>query len=181
MSGAELIIVRSLADSDMGLFAAHRETATSKQRAIALTEAAAEQLLSPSIIEAKRAKLDCICLYGDVANREPRLVNKADKNWRLGGRKLEGKAFGALDSKDFALVRSTSYNDGSKPILLTFVARRSQPLVQAGLAAMVGSALRQSVAVFADDAPEFGALAALFQPVPAALVVRGAPRQPTLI
>jgi hypothetical protein len=179
VSDAELIIVRSLTDSDMGLFAAHRRGATSKQRAIALTEPVARELLSPALFDDKRIELDCICLYGNVANRERRLVNKAGKNWRLGGRQLEGDVFAALDSRDFALVRSVPHNDGSAPILLTFVGRRSQPLVQAGLVATLGKALTQSVAIFTNKAVEFESLAELFPPVPASVAMRRAAQQPT--
>jgi len=181
VSGGELIIVRSLANSDMGLFSSHRKGATSKQRAIALTEPAAEQLLAPSTFAAKRGELDCICLYGDVTNREHRLVNKAGKNWRLGGRQLGGEIFAELDSKDFALLRSVRHNDGSTPVLMTFVGRRSQRLVQAGLVQTLKDALRQSVAVFMDSSPDFDALAELFPSVPARLAVRGALHQSALL
>jgi hypothetical protein len=181
VSEAELIIVRSLVDSDMGLFAAHQKGITSKQRAMALTERAAEELLDPAIFQNKRGEFDCICIFGEAASRERRLINKADKNWRLGGRQLEGEVFATLDSKDFALLRSVRHNDGSTPVLLTFVGRRSQRLVQAGLVATLSSALRQSVAIFADNSPEFGTLAKLFPPVPAHVAVRGALHQPALL
>lgn len=172
MSASDLIIVRSLADSDMGLFAAHRRATTSKQRAIALTAPAAEQLLHPTVIREKGADFDCICLYGPVNNREPRRINKGGKNWRLGGRQLEGEVFAGLDAKDFALIRSVRQNDGSTPILLTFIGRKSQRLIQAGLAATLDGALQQSVAIFHDDASEFESLADLFPPVPARVAIQ---------
>jgi hypothetical protein len=177
----ELIVVRSLTESDMGLFAAHRRATTSKQRAIALTTVAAEQLLHPDVVREKGAKFDCICLYGSQSNRELRLINKGGKNWRLGGRQLEGKAFGQLESKDFALIRSVRQNDGTSPVLLTFVGRRSQRFLQAGLASSLEGALHQRVAIFADDAEEFGALAELFPAVPALVAVQRALQQPALL
>ncbi len=173
----ELIIVRSLTDSDMGLFSAHRRGASSKQRAIALTETAAEALLAPAVFTDRRGDFDCICLYGGETNRELRLISKTGKNWRLGGRQLAGEPFASLDSKDFALIRSVRHNDGSSPILLTFVGRQSERLVQAGLVATLNRPLQQSVAVFTDDAPEFDALADLFPPVPARVAVRRAALQ----
>lgn len=172
MSAPELIIARSLTDSDMGLFAAHRRAATSKQRAIALTSPAAEELLHPSVFAAKGGEFDCICLYGQVTNRELRLINKADKNWRLGGRKIAGKEFADLDSKDFALIRSVRHNDGSSPVLLTFVGRRSQRLIQAGLVATLSASLHQSVAVFHEMSDEFNVVAGLFPAVPAKVAVQ---------
>lgn len=172
MSASEIIIVRSLTDSDMGLFSAHRRGTTSKQRAIALTALAAEQLLHPSVIEEKGSVFDCICLFGSVANREARTINKGGKNWRLGGRQLAGEIFAGLDSKDFALIRSVRHNDGSSPILITFVGRRSHRFLQAGLAASFENQLRQSVAIFRDDSVEFETLAELFPPVPAKVAVQ---------
>jgi hypothetical protein len=161
----------------MGLFSAHRRSATSKQRAIALTTVAAEQLLHPSVVEAKGAAFDCICLYGPMTNRELRLINKGGKNWRLGGRQIAGKEFANLDSKDFALIRSVRHNDGSSPILLTFVGRHSQRLVQAGLVAMFAGSLRQSVAVFQEATEEFDTLAELFPAVPANIALQRTAQQ----
>lgn len=172
MSAPELIIVRSLTDSDMGLFSAHRRSATSKQRAIALTSPVAEELLHPSVFAAKGGDFDCICLYGQEMNREVRLINKGGKNWRLGGRKIAGGDFADLDSKDFALIRSVRHNDGSSPILLTFVGRRSQRLIQAGLVATLAASLHQSVAVFQETEQEFDVLANLFPAVPARVAVQ---------
>ena len=177
MNSPELIVVRSLTDSDMGLFSAHRRGATSKQRAIALTTLVAEQLLHPSVVKAKGADFDCICLYGPVPNRELRLINKGGKNWRLGGRQIPGKDFANLDSKDFALIRSVRHNDGSSPILLTFVGRRSQRLIQAGLVATLAGSLHQSVAVFHERTEEFDALADLFPAVPAKVAVQRTSQQ----
>lgn len=177
MSASEIIIVRSLTDSDMGLFAAHRKATTSKQRAIALTAVAAEQLLHPSIIETKGADFDCICLFGGVTNRESRIINKGGKNWRLGGHQLAGNVFADLDAKDFALIRSVRHNDGTSPILLTFVGRRSHRFVQAGLAVTFENQLRQSVATFQDDSAEFKTLAELFPSVPAKVAVQRSVQQ----
>jgi hypothetical protein len=165
----------------MGLFSAHRRGTTSKQRAIALTSVIAERLLDPTVIRARSGEFDCICLYGQVINRELRLINKAGKNWRLGGRQLPGKEFANLDSKDFALIRSVPQNDGSHPVLLTFVGRRSQRLIQAGLAATLAESLHQSMAVFDEDSDEFASLADLFPPVPARVAMRSVGQQPALV
>ncbi len=165
MKCSEVIIVRSLADSDMGIIAGRKTT--SNQRAIALTTFAAEQLLHPSLMDEKGGDFDCICIYGNAVDRERRLINKSGKNWRLCGSKLAGKEFASLESKDFVLIRSIAQNDGSSPILITFIGRRSQKLIQAGLAATLVKSLHQSVAVFDEASDEFKALAELFPPVPA--------------
>lgn len=182
MSGPELILVRSLTDSDMGLFAAHRKATASRQRAIALTSPAAERLLHPSIVRNKGGDYDCICIFGPAMNREMRRINKGGKNWRLGGAKLEHDVFRELDSRDFLLVRSVPHNDGSSPMLMTFVGRRSQCLIQAGLAAtLADGVLQHNVAIFEEDHARFSALAELFPPIPAHVAVQPAIQQAALL
>lgn len=177
MSLQELIIVRSLTDSDMGLFAAHRKATASRQRAIALTTPVAERLLHPDVVHDQGGDFDCICLFGPAMNREIRRINKGGKNWRLGGGQLDHEVFRDLDSKDFALMRSIPLNDGSSPILLTFVGRHSHRLLQAGLAAMLDGALHHNVAIFEKPSDDFGTLADLFPPIPARVAVRPAIQQ----
>jgi hypothetical protein len=172
VSSSEIIIVRSLADSDMGLFSAHRKATTSKQRAIALTTRAVKELLHPDVLRSEGAEFDCISVFGLSTNREPRLIKKVGKNWRLGGRQIEGRDFADLDAKDFALIRSRRHNDGSAPILITFIGRRSHRWIQAGLAATLERLFHQSVAIFGEDAPDFQTLADLFPSVPARVAVR---------
>ncbi|WP_233789908.1 hypothetical protein [Rhizobium dioscoreae] len=179
MSDQEIIIVRSLTDSDMGLFAAHRKATASRQRAIALTTPATQLLLDPVLIAARGGDFDCITTFGPVINREIRRINKGGKNWRLGGRQFEAPEFSDLDSRDFALIRSIRSNNGSNPILLTFVGRRSHRLLQAGLAAMLSDgALQHNVAVFRFGELGFDALSALFPAIPANVAVRSAVVQP---
>jgi len=161
----------------MGLFAAHRRATTSKQRAIALTTPAAELLLHPSVFARKGGDLDCICLYGATISRELRPIRKVGKNWRLGGHQLPGGEFADLDSKDFALIRSIRHNDGTAPVLFTFIGRRSQRLVQAGLAAVLTGSLNQSVAVFDESSDKFAPLAELFSAVPARIATQTISRQ----
>ena len=172
--GGEIIIVRSLADSDMGLFSAHRAAATSKQRAIALTTRMARELLSSTLFAGGGAEMDCICLFGSVTNRESRHIGKVGKNWRLGGSQIVGAEFAALDSKDFALIRSVRYNDGTSPIMITFVGRHAQRFIQAGLAAALAEKLDQSVAIFGEDSDIFDELAEIFPPIPARVAIRRA-------
>lgn len=167
----EIIVVRSLTESDLGLFKEHRKSATSKQRAIALTTPVARQLLSPGLFDAGGIDMDCICVFGTVSNREPRNIGKVGKNWRLGGRQLIGQEFAELDSKDFMLLRSIEQNDATQPMMLTFVGRRAQSVMHAGVVAIVKDKLRQSVAIYPERSPTFEGLAALFPSVPAGVVL----------
>jgi hypothetical protein len=180
VSGSELIIVRSLTDSDMGLFAAHRKATASRQRAIALTTPAAERLLHPRVLRNRGGDYDCVCIFGSAMSRELRRINKVGKNWRLGGRQLDHEAFQELDSRDFALIRSVQHNDTTSPILMTFIGRRSHRFIQAGLAATLSRALQHNVTVFDDAHEVFASMAELFPPVPARVAVHAAIQEASL-
>lgn len=167
----EIIVVRSLAESDLGIFSMHRLSATSKQRAIALTTPAARLLLSERLFAAGGDDLDLICVYGGYGNRELRNIGKVGKNWRLGGRKITASACAFLDSKDFVLLRSVAGNDGSHPILMTFIGRQRERLLHAGIVASLAEHFRDSVAVVSSGSDSFVALSAAFPSVPSDLAV----------
>lgn len=160
MSGAdkEIIIVRSLAGSDLGLFAAHRGDARSKQRAININAPIAQALLDEAGFQAGGATLRCTCLFGNIRLESPRLLSKVHKNWRLGGTKIEGAEFGLLDARDFALIRSPRHNDGSQPVTIAFYSRNSDRVVHAGIAAIVERHLHRSTAMFDEGSDAFAGL-----------------------
>jgi hypothetical protein len=180
---SQIIVVRSLTSSDLGIFAAHRAAATSKQRAININSPIAAAVLSPLLFETGGTVLDCICSFADYTSRDPRHFGKVGKNWRLGGKKIEGQTFAEIDSADFALLRTPVGNDGTYPVSLAFVARAVTPDAQARLSALVGARLKQSMAVVAADDPIFGEIAALCPKPPApntTEIVHVAPVQPQL-
>lgn len=143
----EIIVIRSLTDSDLGIFAAHRKSATSKQRAVNINAPVAEFILSPALFESKNSNLDCVSTFGNIVIREQRHFGKVGKNWRLGGKKLEGEAFAKLDSKDFMLLRTMSGNDGTHPVFITFVGKETNRVVHAGIVAIIGDKLERSMLV----------------------------------
>ncbi|WP_051465425.1 hypothetical protein [Methylosinus sp. LW3] len=155
----EIIVVRSLVESDLGLFAAHRAAATSKQRALNVNANIARRLLSKEAFDAGGANLNCVCAYGDVVVREARRLGKSGKNWRLGGRKIEGNAFAELDCKDLALIRTTAGNDGTQPVTIVFISKARDRVVHAGLAAILERQLDGSMAVFEEGNTQFNDLA----------------------
>ena len=171
LAGGEIIIVRSLAESDLGIFKAHRSSASSKQRAIAMTTPAARELLAPELFAANGTRMDVICVYAGDGARELRHLGKVGKNWRLGGKKIETGACGLLDSKDFMLLRSVSRNEGGRPIVMTFVGRQRERLLHAGIVASLEGDFRHGVAVVRQGTDDFDALAMAFPPIPAALAV----------
>lgn len=164
VSGKEVIVVRSLTDSDFGLFAAHRKGMASKQRAIAIVASVARQVLSREVFDAGGAIFECVVTFGDIAIRQPRTLGKTGKNWRLGGKKIEGDAFAALDSKDFVLIRTLAGNNGDEPIAITFISRNTNRIAHAGLAAIAERLLEDSMVVFEEGSSGFEALKTYCEP-----------------
>jgi hypothetical protein len=155
----EIIVVRSLVESDLGLFAAHRAAAKSKQRALNVNADIARRLLSKEAFDAGGANLNCVCAYGDVVVRESRRLGKSSKNWRLGGHKIEGNAFAELDCKDLALIRTRAGNDGTQPVTIVFISKARDRVVHAGLAAILERQLDGSMAAFEEGDTQFNDLA----------------------
>lgn len=172
----EILIVRSLTSSDLGLFAAHRAGATSKQRAININAREARAMLSPEAFAAGGTYLDVICSFGGYSDRSKRHFGKVGKNWRLGGNKIEGQAFDQIDCKDFMVMRTMAGNDGSAPVSVTFIARSANPSGQAKLATFFADRLRQSMVSVLEGDPAFGELAAYCPPPPRP--VTAAPSKP---
>lgn len=158
--GSEVIVVRSLTESDLGLFAAHRAFARSKQRAININASVAKILVSDNVFATGGREFQCTCSLGSVEVHGLRSLAKVHKNWRLGGKKIEGDAFSHLDSKDFVLLRSIKGNDGSAPIAVTFICKKTDRVVHAGIAAIVERHLKDSMAVYSSTDACFGDLAA---------------------
>lgn len=154
-SSREIIIVRSLAESDLGLFAAHRAAASSKQRAININATMARRLLSEEVFAKGGSLINCICVYGDALVRAPRKLIKTGKNWRLGGNKIEGNAFAELDCKDLVLIRSIEENNGEHPLSIVFISKAKDRVIHAGLASVIERHLERSMAVFAEGHPQF--------------------------
>lgn len=131
-----------------------------RQRAININSDIAKVLLAPALYEQGDGELDCRCVFGGIYQTKPRRIRKSHKNWRLGGPKIEGSAYSMLDSKDFMLLRSVSGNDGSHPVVMTFVSRKTNRVVHAGIAAIVETHLANSTALFQEDDKSFNDLAA---------------------
>ena len=154
----EIIVVRSLTDSDLGIFAAHRQYIASKQRAVNINAPTAKLILSPQLFENENTLLDCITVFGDITVRKMRSFKKVHKNWRLGGDKLDGNEFSKLDSKDFILIRTVAGNDGTHPVAITFVGKKTDQIVHAGIAAILEKRLDRSMAVVMAQEEDFRAM-----------------------
>jgi len=162
----EIIVVRSLTDSDLGIFAAHRASARSKQRAININSPCAARLLTTEVYHRGRTSLDCIIIMDDLQERSARSFSKVHKNWRLGGSKIEGLAFAGVDSADFMLLRSATPNDGTAPVVVRFVARAVEPSLHARIGGLVAYKLNRSMCVYDESDPDFAQLADIVSPPP---------------
>lgn len=158
----ELILVRSLTDSDLGLFAAHRPALLSKQRALNINAKFAKRLLSPELYAAHGAKMPCRILFGDIELDSERHLGKVGKNWRLGGDKIDGNAFASLDSKDFALIKSVGHNDGSSLITILFLSKIRERQKHADVSRLVEPVMKNSMELYMAGSAGFQELAALF-------------------
>jgi hypothetical protein len=158
----EVIIVRSLTDSDLGIFAAHRPTTASKQRAININATIAQQLLSQEIIDKDGAHFQCRIIFHDTIRESTRHFGKVGKNWRLGGNMIEGETFLQLDSRDFALIRSVEKNDGSKQMSIMFISRTAQSFQHARISRLVEPTMRDSMEIYREGSAGFQLLAVLF-------------------
>jgi hypothetical protein len=159
----EIIIVRSLTSSDLGLFGVLRPNVSSKQRAMNINAQIAPRLLSPEIHRrGTSCQFDCQLIFGDHIQESKRPIGKVGKNWRLGGNKIEGKLFNSLDSKDFALIRSIEKNDSTHPVRILFVSRTTQRKEHARIVRLVEPTIKSSMAIYRDGSAGFSELANLF-------------------
>jgi len=162
ISQNEIIVVRALTDSDLGIFAIHRPTTASKQRAININSAITQQLLSSKLFEKGSANIRCRIIYGENTHDSIRHFGKVGKNWRLGGNKIEGDEFLQLDSRDFALIRSIEKNDGSQLITIVFIGRAGQQFHHARIVRLVEPTMRDSMEIYRSGSAGFEQLASLF-------------------
>jgi hypothetical protein len=153
----ELIVVRQLVSSDLGLFDAQRSRVRSKQRALNINAVIAARMLSPAILAAGTATIECTCVYRGRIIREPRKLKKTHKNWRLGGKKITGEEFAGLRPGDFAVIRCSEGNDGGTPLAMSFVSQAHDSLEHSGLAKILVQKLTDGMAVFDGGTEDFTA------------------------
>lgn len=158
----ELIIVRSLTDSDLGLFSVHRPNVRSKQRAFNINADNAQRLLSREIFDGAGRRIPCCVHFGDIKIESERHIGKVGKNWRLGGYKIPGADFINLDSKDFALIRSVANNDGNSVITILLLSKTCERQKHAEVVRLVELVMKRSMALFMEGSAGFPELAALF-------------------
>lgn len=162
---SDVICIRRLTSSDLGWFQAHRDSATSKQRAVNINAPVARRLLNDGAYARGGLELTCRCTFAGAEEVQRRSLWKVGKNWRLGGPKLLGEVYSQVSEDDFFVLRSAAHNDGSAEITFTFVSRSLNPKMYRWLAEMVEEGLDGSMLCAAEGEPLFATLARhLFQP-----------------
>lgn len=157
----EIIVIRSLTDSDLGIFAAQRPNISSKQRALNINAQIAGRLLATGI-DSKGLYLDCKLIFGGTILDSRRHFGKVGKNWRLGGNKIDGEEFAELDSRDFALIRSVEHNDGSYPVSILFISKIKHRAKHAKIVKLIELTIKDSMDMFLEGSSGFNELAILF-------------------
>lgn len=155
----EIICIRRLTRSDLGWFAAHRGTATSKQRAVNINAEIAEQLIDKSGWKSLRVELPCRCIYPGAKHTQNRRLWKVGKNWRFGGPKLEGTVFRDLREGDFFILRSALRNSGRTPVTLTFASAITDPALHRWLITHTSASLHDNMMVSVSGSSDFHTLA----------------------
>lgn len=159
----EVLVIRSLTESDLGFFDVLRADARSNQRAININSVVAQHLIDAKLLPPGGAEVSCMCTYGNSITIATRPLTKVHKNWRLGGPKLEGSHFAALDSRDFALLRFVAHEESQSLNLgLTFISKKTEPVIHAGLASIVQPDLKDSMASYTKGDARYDALRPLF-------------------
>jgi hypothetical protein len=122
-------------------------------------------MLSPQTLAHGSCTLECKCKFRSTLDRSPRHFGKVGKNWRLGGKKLEGADFGLIDSKDFVLIRTKAANDGTYPISVAFISRNSDtPADHENVVSIVRASMDQSMAVLEEGTEEYKRIVRLVPP-----------------
>jgi len=117
----EFIVVRALTKSDMGWFGAHRAQTASKQRALTINAPAIKKLLTEKEIESGRIEVLATCLYSEGEHTEVRRLWKSGRNWRFGGKKLEGDIFSNINQGDIIVLKF----EGNR-VMFTFILKNTQ-------------------------------------------------------
>lgn len=156
----QILVIRSLRESDLGLFAEHRAHETSRQRALNINSDIINELLAPDAVQSGELSVRVRITFGGVSLEDVRPIKKTGKNWRLGGTKIVGKIFAELDAADFMIMRSVRQNTGKQPITISLISKKKQPVVHAGIGIIVERNLKSSMAIYTSNSSHFSDLAA---------------------
>lgn len=153
-----VIVVRELATSDLGWFAAKRPFIKSKQRAININARVMELLVGPT---EEGFLVTATCTHPRARHTEERALGRVHKNWRLGGRQVVGDVFAQVAEGDLFVASVTLKHGRPTAILWTVVMGEAEPAAFARTARVVRQITADRMAVLEEGSEGFAALSAV--------------------
>lgn len=149
----KFLLVRLLAESDLGWFAALRaalnELGKGRQRAIQVNGRIISQVLTPEQVDAKEVQLQATCRL--TGTTTVRVLNKSAKNWRIGGDAAVGDAFKAAQEDDILLGVLEQGGPEPLPFEWQVVMKAADRALHARVMARCTADLKDGMACFAAD------------------------------
>lgn len=169
------LFLRQLTESDLGLFAACRPHVASKQRAININAPVAEAILPRDA--RRRGEAILATRYGRNGGIIERPLKLTQKNWRLGGPKIEGAKFGSLSADDWFIAQYEVGVDSEISLVWQTIGKAEQPDLWKHVEQLFGQRLINGMTHLSETHPDYDLLDAIFffdtatsatsQPVPA--------------
>ncbi len=153
-------IVRVLAESDLGWFAALRPRVKSKQRAININGVVIQRILPQRLRESTRFDVTAECVMPGARATETRVLSRVHKNWRLGGTAVKGDVFARVAAGDF-LVAEFDGAVGPLPTLRWSVVTQANAVECEMIRAALDHQLQDGMASFRGDAAEYRVVSSL--------------------
>lgn len=125
------VLVRKLSSSDLGWFAAPRDSGrvASKQRAININATIVNNVLPKRDTLSGGLFLKAKCVHPACTDERERILSKVGKNWRLGGPKVPGDVFGQIEEGDVFVCEIDLRGTSPYPCKWTVVMRSESPSV----------------------------------------------------
>jgi hypothetical protein len=164
----EALIVRQLTSSDLGWFAALRDSGgvPSKQRAINFNAAIIAAILPAQVIELGEVIVRARCLRPEALQEEDRPLSKVGKNWRLGGHKVPGIVFLYAKPGDFFVSKLKVTGEPRFELSWTVVTQSLEPEEHSSIASQLGPHLADRMALFSNNDALFTLFEALLSSSP---------------
>jgi hypothetical protein len=147
------MFIRRLTAADLGLFATHQARIKSRQRALAINAFIADQMLSRD--QRKGRKAEAVCFAGSDATPTTRPIKLSDKNWRLGGPRIEGDEYASLNERDFFCGLYEVSLEHEIEITWQTIAKDDSPELYANIDRVIGGRFVDNGIHLAESDPDF--------------------------
>ena len=176
------IIIRKLTSTDLGWFAELQDKIAGKQRAINFNAAIIAAVFPPKVVAARSATILARCVRPEAWQEAERPLNKAGKNWRMGGPKVTVTVFGSAKIGDFFVCRLKVSERQPYDMAWTVVIEALEGKKHAAFAARLAPHLQDHMALFSSDEVLIDTIDALLsspplQPIANAVLVEPVARE----